>query len=148
VLEAWRCRWEAQRKDFRASGLPPAEYHRQRMARFRTSIACMDLHGGSHCPGWLAEAGLTDLKVSVKAESVRYPGAPGMELHPYFDLLPAGAPASPIEEDLALSVEEMIAGGLLDRSTLDLAREKMAAWYCHPHAFFYNALVFAAGRKA
>ena len=147
-MEARELHSEAWLKDFRSSGLRPADYIRQKMANSLTHMDYMDFHGGKKCAGWLVDAGLKDLKIGIKAERVRYHGAPDMEPGTIWDLLPVDAPETPLERELVVTARTMIANGLLDASTLERAKDEIRVWYGNPRALFFNILVFAAGRKA
>ena len=147
-MEAGRLYSEAVLKAFQSSGLHPMEYTRQKMALNPTHMHYMDRHAGKKCAGWLVDAGLMDLRMSVKAECLRYQGSPDMEPYSMWDLLPVDSPEKPIELEIALNAQKMIADGLLDSSTLQRAKKEIEAWYNDPHAFFCNILVFGAGRKS
>jgi len=40
----------------------------------------------------------------------------------------------------------MVEEGFIDEQTLRQAMEEARAWYAHPHAFHFFALIFIAGR--
>ncbi|MHA2301097.1 MAG: class I SAM-dependent methyltransferase [Candidatus Thorarchaeota archaeon] len=101
-----------------------------------------DLFAGRRCPEWFSKAGLSDLKVQIKIFKVEHPGAENMEIS-FLDFIP---PLEDTTHPLMERFRPIFAEGFLDKATYAQAREELKAWYQHPHAFHYWALVFAAGR--
>jgi ubiquinone/menaquinone biosynthesis C-methylase UbiE len=105
----------------------------------------VDLNGGRKCVEWFAKAGLTNLKVEVKADRVQYPGASGMAPG-LMDLLLLGDIVEPKMHQAALKMYEAICTkGYLKEDTLRAAQEEARSWYRDPSAFHYWGLVFVAG---
>ena len=146
-VEARRLYSEAIVKAFQSSGQRPVEYMQQQMGNNPTRMQYMDPHAGKKCAGWLVDAGLTDLKMRVKAERLQYQGSANMEPYTFWDFLPVDNPEKPIEHENALIARNMIAEGLVDSVTVERAKQEIEEWYSNPHAFFFNILVFGAGKK-
>jgi ubiquinone/menaquinone biosynthesis C-methylase UbiE len=114
----------------------PGQRERQ-LAEFRY----LDLHAGRKCVRWFCEAGMTELRVQFRAESLEYPGSEQMV--PHLSMVPPlDAPQDPLWD----VYRDIIAKGLIDQAALEEAREEMAVWYRHPHAFNMVGLIFIAGR--
>jgi hypothetical protein len=74
-------------------------------------------------------------------ESLEYPGSEQMV--PHLSMVPPlDAPQDPLWD----VYRDIIAKGLIDQAALEEAREEMAVWYRHPHAFNMVGLIFIAGR--
>jgi ubiquinone/menaquinone biosynthesis C-methylase UbiE len=101
-----------------------------------------DLFAGRRCPEWFSKAGLTDLKLQIKIFKVEHPGAENMEIS-FLDFMPS---LEETDHPLMERFRPIFAEGFLDTATYQQAREELKAWYQHPYAFHYWALVFAAGR--
>jgi SAM-dependent methyltransferase len=103
-------------------------------------------HAGRMCHGWFREAGLTDLKVLVKAYKVQYSGAEGMEPMAH-DLLPSDAMDNYGHVAAVTNRwKQIIDDGFLDEATLARACEERDAWYTDPDAFGFYAFVLVAGK--
>lgn len=133
------------REDFESSGKTPAEYSKKQQETNPTAMIWFDPHAGSKCAGWFNDLGLRDIQISVKAEDVKHRHAERMEPN-LADLLPKDEPEYPIDKQVVLFYDQMISQGLLEPETVRLAKAERDAWYQDPHAFYFNALVFAAGR--
>jgi ubiquinone/menaquinone biosynthesis C-methylase UbiE len=101
-----------------------------------------DIFAGRKCPQWFRTAGLTDLDVQIKIFKIEYPGAEFMTLH-FLDFLP---PLEDTGHPIVERFKPVFAEGYLDHTTYEQARAELIAWYQHPHAFHYWALVFTAGK--
>jgi len=91
--------------------------------------------------------GLTDLRISIKAERIQYPESPLMQ-RSVWDLLPEDSPKNNKEKQMVLDTQRLAESGYLDRETVRLAIEERDAWYRNPDSFFFTLLVLAAGRKS
>jgi ubiquinone/menaquinone biosynthesis C-methylase UbiE len=101
-----------------------------------------DLFSGRKCPEWFSKAGLTDLNVQIKVFKMEHPGAENMELS-FLDFMP---PLEETDHPIMERYKPIFAEGFLNKATYEQARAELIAWYQHPYAFHYWALVFAAGK--
>ena len=101
-----------------------------------------DIFAGRRCPEWFSKAGLSDLKLHIKIFKVEHPGAENMEIS-FLDFMP---PLKETDHPLMERFRPVFAEGFLDTDTYEQALAELKAWYQHPHAFHYWALVFAAGK--
>ena len=102
----------------------------------------IDLETGRRCSEWFTEAGLTDLTMEMKIERWLHRDSDKMEPHG-LDIVPQ---IGDIDNMWLDTQDEMINAGLLDEEMLDRARQELREWYANPHAFYYYALLFVAGR--
>ena len=87
------------------------------------------------------------MQITIEPYKLEYPGAEGMEPNG-MDLIPwDGHDEVGYYADYRAEYESMIAGGFLERNTLNLAKEEAQEWFKNPAAFHFYALVFVAGRK-
>lgn len=100
---------------------------------------------GRRVPGWFSEAGLQDLKVQIRAERIQYHGSEIMEPN-VWDLIVLADAEDSWDEQITKNNQEKISEGFLDEETLRKAKDEVRAWYKAPDAFYFNILVFAAGR--
>jgi len=102
----------------------------------------IDLHAGRRCSEWFTEAGLTDLTMELKIERWLHRDIDKMEPHG-LDIVPQ---IGDIDNMWLDSQAQIIDAGPLDEGMLNRARQELVEWYENPHAFYYYALLFVAGR--
>jgi SAM-dependent methyltransferase len=109
---------------------------------------CIAFHEtGRRCPEWFARLGMGEMQVTVEPYRPQYPGADSMTPSPH-DLLPWRTEDSlGYHADYGLAYEAMIDQGFMDRETLRRAISEAQAWFNHPGAFHFSALITVAGRK-
>jgi ubiquinone/menaquinone biosynthesis C-methylase UbiE len=146
VIEARSAYTQRRNEEFKASGLSPVDYLKRQLASNPTYlVAGHGGHAGRQCPGWFVDAGFETLDVRVKAERIQYRGSEYMQFSNW-DLLPVDNPTTPMEKQIAAQNDTLVSGGYVDRETIGKAKAEAVAWYSDPHAFFFNTLVFVAGR--
>jgi ubiquinone/menaquinone biosynthesis C-methylase UbiE len=102
----------------------------------------IDLQTGRKCSESFTEAGLSDLTMQLKVERWLHPDIDRMEPHG-MDIVPQVGDIDNMWLDLQ---QDVLDSGLLNEEMLNKARLELAEWYNNPHAFFYYALLFVAGK--
>ena len=129
----------------RRSGLHAEDYMERHREDNPTAMIYYDLSAGRKVPEWFLAAGLTDFRLSVKAEHLQHLGSAYMNPSAW-DVVISGEPESDGQRQFALWWERMIAEGFVAEDTLTNAREEARAWYLDPRAFNFWTLVFAVAR--
>lgn len=98
---------------------------------------------GREAVALLSQAGLTDIGIQAGAVG----DYPGSERFDYRYRTLRGS-RDWREGAHAPWLKKLVALGLLDEETILATQEELDAWHAHPHAFYLQAGVFAAGRVA
>ncbi len=150
----WDAAWRALRNHhdsmqerFRSSGEDPQVFRAREMEQQGVHMFYFNHQAGRQCPGWFASAGLTDLRVAIKADHIQFPGAETQEPD-LLDMLPVADPDPEQKSQLVMNLafKELVEGGIIDQDTLDGAAREARNWYRDPQAFHYWVLVFVAGQ--
>ena len=152
LSEAYRQYLVARLEKYRASGKDPVAFLEEQYKINPNLAFYWDLHAGRKCVEWFHKAGFVDVRIEVQPRSVRYQGLEGLKPGPLDFLVLDESESKGWGEYQSWQVRvlfahsRMIAMGLLDEETLELAIEEARVWYKNPGAFIFWPQVFAAGR--
>ena len=132
---------------YRSSGENPVEFLARETKQNPSYLVYFDMQAGRKCPGWFRQAGLSNLRITIKGSTIAFQGSDNLKPGT-FDMLAneESDTNSANQKSINLAYQRMIDQGLIGQETLDRANEEARSWYSDPSAFNYWVLIFVAGQ--